>query len=96
MSDTSQLRYLRLTDQLAGFYDGRIEGYRFAPYDNWVDSGALPLGICSCAPIDGGEAIVYDTHVPELIAGPLQAGWITYYEPYEAVHRSNLAAAVPQ
>jgi glyoxylase-like metal-dependent hydrolase (beta-lactamase superfamily II) len=28
----------------------------------------------------------------ELLAGPLAAGWITYYEPYEAVRAENLAA----
>lgn len=26
----------------------------------------------------------------ELIAGPLRAGWVNYFEPYEEVHRSNL------
>lgn len=26
----------------------------------------------------------------EFVAGPLRAGWITYYEPYEAVHRQNV------
>ena len=63
MTDISQLRYLRLTDHLIGFYDGRVEGHRFAAFDNWVDDGALSLGICSYALIDGGEAIVYDAHV---------------------------------
>ena len=63
MTDISQLRYLRLTDHLIGFYDGRVEGHRFAAFDNWVYDGALSLGICSYALIDGGEAIVYDTHV---------------------------------
>jgi hypothetical protein len=28
----------------------------------------------------------------ELIAGPLEAGWVHYFEPYEAVHRENLKA----
>ena len=28
----------------------------------------------------------------ELVAEPLQAGWITYFAPYEAVHRENLDA----
>jgi glyoxylase-like metal-dependent hydrolase (beta-lactamase superfamily II) len=57
------LRYLRLSDHLIGFYDGRIEGHRFAADDNWVDDGALSLGICSYAIVDQDEAIVYDTHV---------------------------------
>jgi cyclase len=31
-----------------------------------------------------------DLSLRELIAGPLEAGWIHYFEPYEAVHRENL------
>ncbi len=61
MTDTSHLRYLRLTDHLVGFYDGRVAGHTIE--DNWIDDGALSLGICSYALIDGDEAIVYDTHV---------------------------------
>jgi len=45
------------------FYDGRVAGYRFAEGSNWVDEGALSLGIASYAIIDGDEALVYDTHV---------------------------------
>ena len=30
---------------------------------NWVDDGALSLGIASFAIVDGAEALVYDTHV---------------------------------
>jgi glyoxylase-like metal-dependent hydrolase (beta-lactamase superfamily II) len=30
----------------------------------------------------------------ELIAGPLEAGWVNYFEPYEAVHRENLEAVL--
>ena len=33
------------------------------PRPNWVDQGALSLGIASYAIVDGGEALVYDTHV---------------------------------
>jgi glyoxylase-like metal-dependent hydrolase (beta-lactamase superfamily II) len=60
---TSHFRYLRLTDNLIGFYDGRVEGHSFSSEPNWVDEGALSLGICSYALIDGDEAVVYDTHV---------------------------------
>jgi glyoxylase-like metal-dependent hydrolase (beta-lactamase superfamily II) len=31
-----------------------------------------------------------DLPLRELIAGPLEAGWVHYFEPYEAVHRENL------
>jgi cyclase len=61
--DTGNLRYMRLTENLVGFYDGRVPGQRFAAEENWVDDGAISLGICSYALIDGRDAIVYDTHV---------------------------------
>jgi cyclase len=61
--DLRHLRVLTLTRTLIGFYDGRVVGQRFAPQANWVDDGALSLGICSYALVDGDEALVYDTHV---------------------------------
>lgn len=63
MNDISNLRFLRLSESLIGFYDGRVSGQRFAPGPNWVDDGALSLGICSYVLIDGDEALIYDTHV---------------------------------
>ena len=45
------------------FYDGRVDGYRFADGPNWVDGGALSLGIASYAVVAGADAVVYDTHV---------------------------------
>jgi cyclase len=48
---------------LLAFYDGRVPGRRFAEYENWIDDGALSLGIASYAIVDGDEALVYDTHV---------------------------------
>ncbi len=59
-------RYLRVLEPVPGvlaFYDGRVPGHRFAAYDNWVDDGALSLGIASYAVISGDEALVYDTQV---------------------------------
>jgi cyclase len=32
----------------------------------------------------------------ELIAGPLDAGWIHYFAPYEAVHKENLKSVLPR
>jgi cyclase len=60
---TQHLRTLRLTDSLIGFYDGRVPGQAFGSEPNWVDDGALQLGICSYALVDGADALVYDTHV---------------------------------
>ena len=48
---------------ILAFYDGRVPGHRFADGPNWVDDGALSLGVASYALIDGHQAIVYDTHV---------------------------------
>jgi cyclase len=45
------------------FYDGRVQGYRWAPEENWVDEGALELGLASYAIVDGDQALVYDTSV---------------------------------
>jgi cyclase len=63
VSLTRHLRMLRPHPGVMAFYDGRIEGFRFAPGPNWVDDGALSLGIASYALISGDEALVYDTHV---------------------------------
>jgi cyclase len=57
------MRVFRPAEGIFAFYDGRIEGYRFAEGPNWVDEGALSLGISSYAVVDGGEALIYDTHV---------------------------------
>jgi cyclase len=48
---------------LFAFYDGRVEGHRFADGANWVDDGALSVGIASYALLRGDHALVYDTHV---------------------------------
>lgn len=57
------MRVLEPADGVLAFYDGRVAGYRFAPGPNWVDDGALSLGIASYAVVSGAEAVVYDTHV---------------------------------
>lgn len=60
---TRHMRLLRPAPGVLAFYDGRIEGHRFADGANWVDDGALSLGIASYAILDGDHALVYDTHV---------------------------------
>lgn len=62
-ASTAQVRIIAPQAGILAFYDGRIEGHRFADGPNWVDDGALSLGIASYALIAGDEAIVYDTHV---------------------------------
>jgi cyclase len=58
----NHMRVLRPAEGVYAFYDGRIEGYRFSEKPNWVDEGALSLGIASYAIVSGDEALVYDTH----------------------------------
>jgi cyclase len=56
--------HLRIFQPYPGIYaycDGRIPGYRFDPRPNWVDDGALEVGISSYALVQGHQAIVYDT-----------------------------------
>lgn len=63
MADTSHMRVLRPRPHILAFYDGRIAGQRFAEGPNWVDDGALSLGIASYAVISENEALIYDTHI---------------------------------
>lgn len=58
---TDHLRVLEPAPGIVAFYDGRVEDYRFDPKPNWVDDGALGLGVASYAIVDGDEALVYDT-----------------------------------
>jgi glyoxylase-like metal-dependent hydrolase (beta-lactamase superfamily II) len=60
---THHLRVFEPSPGVFAFYDGRVPGYRFAAGPNWVDDGALELGIASYAIVDGDEALVYDTGV---------------------------------
>jgi cyclase len=57
------LRVLEPHPNILAFYDGRVEGQQFMAEHNWVDDGALSLGIASYAIVSGKHALVYDTHV---------------------------------
>lgn len=57
------LRVLEPHPHVLAFYDGRVEGQQFMAEHNWVDDGALSLGIASFAIVSGKQALVYDTHV---------------------------------
>ncbi len=63
---TDLLKHLRLLEphpNILAFYDGRVEGQQFMAEHNWVDDGALSLGIASYAIVSGKAALIYDTHV---------------------------------
>ncbi len=60
------MKHLRIIDCASGliaYYDGRVPDYRFMPHRNWVDDGALSLGIASFALVSGHQALVYDSHI---------------------------------
>lgn len=64
--DSQLLQHLRVLEPHPGvlaFYDGRVPGHMFMNEPNWVDDGALSLGIASYAVFNGTQALVYDTHV---------------------------------
>jgi glyoxylase-like metal-dependent hydrolase (beta-lactamase superfamily II) len=63
MADLSHMRVLEPHPGIIAYYDGRVEGYRFADGPNWVDDGALSVGIASYAIVQGDAALVYDSHV---------------------------------
>ena len=72
---TEHLRILHPAEGIVAFYDGRVDGYRFAPEPNWVDDGALSLGIASYALVAGDEALIYDTHVSVPYARSSATAW---------------------
>jgi cyclase len=62
-ASTEHLRVLEPARGILAFYDGRVAGHQFSDIPNWVDDGALSLGIASYALVEGEEALVYDTHI---------------------------------
>lgn len=56
------MRVLEPAPGVYAFYAGR-DGRRFDDEPNWVDDGALSLGIASYAIVSGDAALVYDSHV---------------------------------
>ncbi|MBH1973563.1 MAG: MBL fold metallo-hydrolase [Rhodobacteraceae bacterium] len=73
MTGTAHLRTLRPAPNVLAFYDGRIPGQRYMPGPNWVDDGAISLGVASYAIIDGDQALIYDTHVSVPHAAAIRA-----------------------
>jgi cyclase len=61
MQTPLHLRILQPHPGIFAYYDGRIAGYRYDARPNWVDDGALEVGVASFAIVRGDAAIVYDT-----------------------------------
>jgi glyoxylase-like metal-dependent hydrolase (beta-lactamase superfamily II) len=57
------VRVLRPAPEVYAFYAGRDGELHDPARRNWVDEGALKLGIASYAIVAGDHALVYDTHV---------------------------------
>ncbi|WP_120501057.1 MBL fold metallo-hydrolase [Roseovarius sp. EL26] len=62
-SKTQHLTVLQPHPGIYAYYDGRVSGYRFMEEKNWVDDGAIALGIATYTVVEGKQAFVYDTHV---------------------------------
>jgi cyclase len=62
VSGTPEIRVLEPAAGVLAFYTGR-DGSRFAAGPNWVDEGAIGLGVASYALLAGEEALVYDTGI---------------------------------
>jgi cyclase len=61
-ADSNNQRIIELNDHVIAFYDGRDpNGKRSRPEWNWVDDGAMKLGVATYAIHKGDRAIVFDT-----------------------------------
>ncbi len=69
----THLRCLEPAPGVLAWYDGRVPGYAWGRAPNWVDEGALSVGIASYAVTDGDHALVYDTHVSTAHAARIRA-----------------------
>lgn len=76
-----RLRVLRPYPHIWAFYAGRDPRDQWSDQPNWVDRGALSLGIASYAIVDGDAALIYDTHVSvaqaDVIRETLEAAGVT-------------------
>src|SRR5262245_14957598 len=56
------MRVFEIRPHLLAFYDGRVSTRAYSAEPNWLDDGAISLGISTYALIADNEALVYDTH----------------------------------
>lgn len=61
-ADTGSRQVIEINKHLIAFYDGRDPNLkRFSSEWNWVDDGAMKLGVATYAIHSEGQALVYDT-----------------------------------
>lgn len=78
-----RMRVIEINEHLTAFYTGRDPDLpRYAPEWNWVDDGAMKLGIATYAIHQGKEAVVYDTFTSKA-----QARWVRDYLEDKGVER---------
>ena len=82
-AETGNQRIFKINDHLIAFYDGRDPGgKRYRPEWNWVDDGAMKLGVATYAIHKGDQAIVFDT-----FTSPEQARWVRAHLEKQGVKR---------
>jgi cyclase len=83
LAETPKMTVIEINDHLTAFYTGRDESIpRYSPDYNWVDDGAMKLGIATYAIHRGDEAIVYDT-----FTSTEQAQWVRDYLAQKGIRR---------
>jgi glyoxylase-like metal-dependent hydrolase (beta-lactamase superfamily II) len=79
----STQRVFTINDHLIAFYDGRDpSGKRYRAEWNWVDDGAMKLGVATYAIHKGDQAIVFDT-----FTSVEQARWVRTYLEKRGIRR---------
>lgn len=82
-ADASKIRVIEINDHLTAFYTGRDPSIpRYSSDWNWVDDGAMKLGVATYAIHKGNEAIVYDTFTSNA-----QAGWVRDFLQAKGIER---------
>lgn len=82
-ADSTNQRVFKINDHVLAFYDGRDpSGKRYRPEWNWVDDGAMKLGVATYAIHKGDRAIVFDT-----FTSVEQARWVRDYLEKQGVRR---------
>ena len=82
-ADQTNQRVFKINDHLLGFYDGRNpNGKRYRTEWNWIDDGAMKLGVATYAIYKGEQAIVFDT-----FTSVEQARWARTYLEKQGIRR---------
>lgn len=82
-ADSTHQKIFKINDHILAFYDGRDpNAKRYRPDWNWVDDGAMKLGVATYAIHKGDQAIVFDT-----FTSAEQARWVRTYLEKQGIRR---------